>query len=148
MFFIRFPGILNHCLFVGEVFPLIITEGHFTCCVPIIRDKYPQPILWVDFRRRIIPPKDVILGYDFLYEFWYIHTSAEILGDTYHRQVPLPRIPNNQAQDSTWDSAQPYVQTLGTYSETKLGQRKPEQPFIQRQRRTDVINSYTDICTY
>ena len=28
--------------------------------------------------------------------------GAEILGDPYHRQVPLPRITNNQAQDSTW----------------------------------------------
>ena len=28
---------------------------------------------------------------------------AEILGDTYLRQVPLPRIPNNQARDSTQD---------------------------------------------
>ena len=59
----------------------------------------------------------------------------EILGDPYRRQVPLPRIPNNQAQDSTWDSAQPYVQTLGTYGQTNLGQRKPEQPFVQLQQR-------------
>ena len=73
--------------------------------------------------------------------------GAEILGDTYRRQVPLPRITNNQAQDSTWDSAQPYVKTLGTYVQTKLGQQKPEQPFIQCQRRTDVINSYPNIRT-
>ena len=33
--------------------------------------------------------------------------TAKILGDTYHRQVPLPRISNNQAQDSTRDLAQP-----------------------------------------
>ena len=72
---------------------------------------------------------------------------AEILGDPYRRQVPLPRITNNQAQDSTRDSAQPYVQTLGTYVQTKLGQGKPEHPFIQRQRRTEVINSYTNIRT-
>ena len=50
--------------------------------------------------------------------------TAEILGDTYCRQVLLPRITNNQAQDSTRDSAQPYVQTLGTYGQTKLGQKK------------------------
>ena len=55
---------------------------------------------------------------------------AEILGNPYCRQVPLPRITNNQAQDSTRDSAQPYVQTLGMYSQTKLGQQKPEQLFI------------------
>ena len=47
--------------------------------------------------------------------------DAEILGDPYRRQVPLLRIPNNQAQDSTRDSAQPYIQTLGTYGQTKLG---------------------------
>ena len=73
--------------------------------------------------------------------------SAEILGDPYRIQVPLPRIPNNQAQDSTRDSAQPYVQTLSTYGQTKLGQRKPEQSFIQRQQGTGVINSYTNIRT-
>ena len=72
---------------------------------------------------------------------------AEILGDPYCRQVPLPRITDNQAQDSTRDSAQPYLQTLGTYGQTKPGQQKPEQLFIQRQRRTDVINSYTNIRT-
>ena len=65
-----------------------------------------------------------------------IKQVAEILGDPYCRQVPLPRIPNNQAQYSTRDSAQPYVQTLGTYGQTKLSQKKPEQLFIQRQRRT------------
>ena len=73
--------------------------------------------------------------------------NAEILGDPYLRQVPLPRITNNQAQDSTRDSAQPYVQTLGTYGQTKLVKKKPEQMFIQRQRRTDVMNSYTNIRT-
>ena len=73
--------------------------------------------------------------------------AAEILGDPYRRQVPLSRISNNQAQDSKRDSDQPYVQTLGTYGQTKLGQRKPEQPFIQRQRRTYVINSYPNIRT-
>ena len=72
---------------------------------------------------------------------------AEILGDPYCRQVPLPRIPNNQAQESTRASAQPYIQTLGTYGQTNLGQRKPEQLFIQRQRRTDIINSYPNIRT-
>ena len=70
---------------------------------------------------------------------------AEILGNSYRRQVPLPSITNNQAQDSTQDSAQPYVQTLGTYVQTKIGQQKPEQPFIQRQQRTDVINIYSNI---
>ena len=73
--------------------------------------------------------------------------SAEILGDPYRRQVPLPRITNNQAQDPTRDSAHPYVKTLGTYGQKKLGQRKPEQPFIQSQRRTDVIDNYTNIRT-
>ena len=73
---------------------------------------------------------------------------AEILGGPYRRQVPLTRITNNQAQDSTRDSAQPYVQTLGMYGETKLSQRKPEQLYIQCQRRTDVINSYPNIRTY
>ena len=72
---------------------------------------------------------------------------SEILNDPYRGQVPLPRIPNNQAQDSTRDSAQQYIQTLGTYGQTKLGQRKPEQPFMQRQQRTDVINSYSNIRT-
>ena len=66
----------------------------------------------------------------------------EILGDPYCIQVPLSSIPNNQAQDSTRDSSHPYVQTSGTHGQTKHGQQKPEQPFIQRQRRTDVINSY------
>ena len=73
--------------------------------------------------------------------------GAEILGDTYRIQVLLPRITNNQVQDSTWDSAQPYVQTLGTYVQTKLGQGKSEQPFIQCHRRTYVINSYPNIRT-
>ena len=50
----------------------------------------------------------------------------EILGDPYRRQVPLPRIPNNQAQDSTRDSAQPYVQTFGPYVQMNIGQQKPE----------------------
>ena len=72
---------------------------------------------------------------------------AEILGDTNCRQVPLPSILNNQAQDSTRDSAQPYVQTFVTYVQTKLGQQKPEQPFIQLQRRTYVIKRYMNICT-
>ena len=48
---------------------------------------------------------------------------AEILADTYRRQVPLPRITNNQAQDSTRYSVQPYVQTLGIYGHTKLGKK-------------------------
>ena len=51
---------------------------------------------------------------------------AEILNDPYRRQGPLPRVPNNQAQDSTRDSAQPYVQTFGPYVQTNLSQRKPE----------------------
>ena len=76
-----------------------------------------------------------------------LNVSAEIFGNTNRTQVPLPRIPNNQAQESTRDSVQPYIQTLGTYGQTKLGQRKPEQPFIQRRRRTDIINSYTNIRT-
>ena len=46
---------------------------------------------------------------------------AEIFGDTYHRQVPLPMITNNQEQDSTRDSAQSYVETFGLYVQTKLG---------------------------
>ena len=80
---------------------------------------------------------------------WYVTCIlAEILDDTYRRHVPLMRIPNNQAQDSTQDSAQPYVQTFGTYVQTKLSQQKLEQPFIQLQRHTDVINSYTNIRTY
>ena len=45
----------------------------------------------------------------------FLFVSAEILGDPYRRQVPLPKIPNNQAQDSTRDSDQPYVQTFGLY---------------------------------
>ena len=73
--------------------------------------------------------------------------ADEIFGDPYRRQVPISRISNNQAQYSKRDSDQPYVQTLGTYSQTKLGQRKPKQPFIQHQRRTDVINSYPNIRT-
>ena len=73
---------------------------------------------------------------------------AEILGDPYRRQVPLPSIPNNQAQDSTRDSAHPYVKTFVPYVQTKPGQQKPEQLFIQLQRRTDIINSYTNIRTY
>ena len=77
----------------------------------------------------------------------WLEGFAEIPGDPYCRQVPLPRIKNNQAQDSTRESAQPYVHTLGTYGKKKLGQREPEQPFIQCQRRTDVINSYTNIRT-
>ena len=72
---------------------------------------------------------------------------AEILGDHYRRQVPLPRIPDNRAQDSTHDPAHPYVQTFGTFVQTKLGQRKPEQLFVQLQRRTDLINRYKDILT-
>ena len=73
--------------------------------------------------------------------------NAEILGNPYCRQVPLPRITNNRAQDSTRDPAHPYVQNFGPYVQTKLGQRKPEQPFVQLQWHTDVINSYMNICT-
>ena len=72
--------------------------------------------------------------------------TAEVLGYTYRRQVPLPRIPNNQAQDSTRDAAHPYVQTFVLYGQANLGQWKPEELFIQIQRHTDVINSYTNIC--
>ena len=76
---------------------------------------------------------------------WY--HIAEILGDPYHRQVPLPRITNNRAQDSTRDAAHPYVQTLGTSVQTNLCQRKTEQSFVQPQWRTYLINSYTNIRT-
>ena len=72
---------------------------------------------------------------------------SEILGDPYCRQVPLPRISNNQAQDSTRDSAQPYVKTFGMYVQTKLGQQKPGHLYIQLQRRTNIINIYTNIRT-
>ena len=72
---------------------------------------------------------------------------AEILGDTYRRQVALPRITNKRVQDSTQDPAHPYLQNFGPYVQTKIGQQKPEQPFVQLQQRTDVINSYTNIRT-
>ena len=72
---------------------------------------------------------------------------VKILGDPYRRQVPLPRIPDNRAQDSTRDPAHPYVKTFGTSVQMKLGQRKTERPFVQLQRRTDVINIYTNIRT-
>ena len=72
---------------------------------------------------------------------------AEILGDTYHRQVPLPRITNNQSQESTCDPAHPCVQTFGTSVQMKRFQRKPEQSFVQLQRRTDLIKRYTNIRT-
>ena len=70
---------------------------------------------------------------------------AEILGDPYHRQVPLPRITDNRSHDSTRDPAHPSVQTFGTSVQTKLCQQKPEQSFAQLQRQTDLINSYVNI---
>ena len=45
---------------------------------------------------------------------------AEIIGDPYHRQVPLPRIPDNRAQGSTRDPAHPSVQNFVTSVQTKL----------------------------
>ena len=72
---------------------------------------------------------------------------AEILGNTYRRQVPLLRIPNDRAQDSTRDPANPSVQTFSTSVQTKLFQRKPEQSFVQLQRRTELLKSYTNIRT-
>ena len=38
---------------------------------------------------------------------YYKWVIAEILGDPYRRQVPLPRIPDNRAQDSTRDPSHP-----------------------------------------
>ena len=70
---------------------------------------------------------------------------AEILGNPYRRQVPLPRIPDNRAQDSTRDLSHPYVQTFGTSVQTKLCQRKPEQLFAQLQRGNNFLNSYRNI---
>ena len=72
---------------------------------------------------------------------------AEILGDPYRIQIPLPRIPDNQAQDSTRDPAHPSIQTFGTSVKKKLCKKKPEQLFVQLQRRTDLLNRYTNICT-
>ena len=72
---------------------------------------------------------------------------AEILGDPYHRQVPLPRIPDKQAQDSTRDRDLRYIQTLVTSVQKNICQRKPEQSSVQLQRCTDLINSYTNIRT-
>ena len=46
--------------------------------------------------------------------------STEILGNPYHRQVPLPRIPDNRAQDSTRDPDHPSVQTFGTSIQPKF----------------------------
>ena len=73
---------------------------------------------------------------------------AEILGDTYHRQVPLPRIPDNRAKDSSRDPAHPSVQTFGTYVKPKLFQHKPGQSFAQIQRQTDLLNIYTNILAH
>ena len=73
-------------------------------------------------------------------------TDAEILVYPYRRQVPLPRIPNNRAQESTRDPAHPSIQTFITLVQTKLCQQKPEQSFAQLQWQTYVLNSYTNIC--
>ena len=86
----------------------------------------------------------VVSGFEWLHQDGI---CAEILGDAYRRQVPLPRIPDNRAQDSTRDSAHPSVQTFGTSVQTKLFQQKPEQLFVQLQWRTDLLNSYTNIRT-
>ena len=73
--------------------------------------------------------------------------NAEILGDNYRRQVPLPRITDNRAQYSRCDPAHPSVQTFVTSVQTKLCQQKPEQLFVQLQRRTYLLNSYRNIRT-
>ena len=70
---------------------------------------------------------------------------AEILGDPYHRKVPLPRITDNQEQDPTRDPDHPSIQTFGTSVQTKLLQQKPGQSFAKLQRRTDLLNSYMNI---
>ena len=48
--------------------------------------------------------------------------GAEILGDTYCKQVPLSWIPDNQAQDSIRDPVYPYVHTFGTSVQMKTSQ--------------------------